>query len=104
VAARAGLESGFALLSEKQLPDRNREDLKQPDKARVALAELSGKAERLFIIDNVEDAETVRPRLPREATTGATRPEPCRSLCILIVFLNGGVITLPSPFCYSLRS
>src|SRR5271166_3158485 len=74
VDARAGLESGFALLFEKLFPDRAGEDLKQPDKARLALAELSGKPERLLVIDNVEDAESVRPWLPRDATTG------CRTL------------------------
>jgi TIR domain len=74
VDARAGLESGFALLFEKLFPYRAGEDLKQPDKARLALAELSGKSERLLVIDNVEDAESVRPWLPRNATTG------CRTL------------------------
>src|SRR5271166_4288059 len=74
VDARAGLESGFALLFEKLFPDRAGEDLKQPDKARLALAELSGKPERLLVIDNVEDAESVRPWLPRDTTTG------CRTL------------------------
>jgi hypothetical protein len=38
------------------------------------LAELSGRAERLLVIDNVDDAESVRPWLPRDATTG------CRTL------------------------
>jgi len=74
VDAQAGLESGFALLFEKLFPDRAGDDLKQPDKARLALAELSGKSERLLVIDNVEDAETVRPWLPRDTTTG------CRTL------------------------
>jgi len=35
---------------------------------------LSGKAERLLVIDNVENAQSVRPWLPRDATTG------CRTL------------------------
>jgi tetratricopeptide (TPR) repeat protein len=74
VDARAGLESGFALLFEKLFPDRAGEELKQPDKARLALAELSGKQDRLLLIDNVEDAESVRPWLPDGATTG------CRTL------------------------
>jgi len=74
VDARAGLESGFALLFEKLFPARASEELKQPEKARLALTELSGKAERLLVIDNVEDAESVRPWLPRDATTG------CRTL------------------------
>jgi tetratricopeptide (TPR) repeat protein len=74
VDARAGLESGFALLFEKLFPARVGEKLKQPDKARLALAELSGKQDRLLVIDNVEDAESVRPWLPRDAATG------CRTL------------------------
>jgi tetratricopeptide (TPR) repeat protein len=74
VDARVGLESGFALLFGKLFPDRADEDLKQEDKARLALAELSGKQDRLLVIDNVEDAESVRPWLPRDATTG------CRTL------------------------
>jgi tetratricopeptide (TPR) repeat protein len=74
VDARAGLESGFALLFGKLFPGRAAEELKQGDKARLALAELSGQRDRLLVIDNVEDAETVRPWLPRDATTG------CRTL------------------------
>ena len=74
VDARAGLESGFALLFEKLFPARAGEELKQEDKARLALAELSGKQDRLLVIDNVEDAESVRPWLPRDPTTG------CRTL------------------------
>ncbi|MGC1617510.1 MAG: TIR domain-containing protein, partial [Candidatus Acidiferrum sp.] len=70
VDARAGLESGFARLFEKLFPSRAGEDLKQPEKARLALVELSGKPERLLVIDNAEDAESVRPWLPRNATTG----------------------------------
>ena len=38
------------------------------------LAELSGRAERLLVIDNAEDAESVRPWLPCAPTTG------CRTL------------------------
>jgi tetratricopeptide (TPR) repeat protein len=74
VDARAGLESGFALLFEKLFPKRAGEDLKQPDKAKLALAELCGKQDRLLVIDNVEDAKSVVPWLPDEATTG------CRTL------------------------
>ena len=74
MGAQAGLESGFALLFEKLFPARAGEDLKQPDKARLALAELSGKPDRLLVIDNVEDAELIRPWLPRNPTTG------CRTL------------------------
>ena len=74
VDARVGLESGFALLFEKLFPGRAGEDLKQPDEARLALVELSGKQDRLLVIDNVEDAESVRPWLPHSATTG------CRTL------------------------
>jgi len=33
-----------------------------------------GRAERLLVLDNVEDAESVRPWLPRDPTTG------CRTL------------------------
>ena len=69
VDARAGLESGFAVLFGKLFPDRASEDLKQEDKARLALAELSAKQDRLLVIDNVEDAESVRPWLPRESLT-----------------------------------
>src|ERR1019366_4892866 len=68
VDARSGLESGFALMFEKLCPDRANEDLKQDDRARLALAELSGRRERLLVIDNVEDAESVRPFLPRTGT------------------------------------
>ena len=35
---------------------------------------MCGRAERLLVLDNVEDAENVRPWLPRDATTG------CRTL------------------------
>ena len=48
--------------------------LQQPDKAKLALAELSGRADRLLVLDNVEGAESVRPWLPRDPTTG------CRTL------------------------
>lgn len=68
VDARSGLESGFALMFEKLCPDRANEDLKQDDRARLALAELSGPRERLLVLDNVEDAKSVRPFLPRTGT------------------------------------
>jgi tetratricopeptide (TPR) repeat protein len=74
VDARAGLESGFALLFGKLFPDRSDAGLQQPDKAKLVLAELSGRAERLLVLDNVSDAESVRPWLPRDPTTG------CRTL------------------------
>jgi hypothetical protein len=74
INARAGLESGFALLFGKLFPGRSDVGLQQPDKARLVLAELSGRAERLLVIDNVDDAESVLPWLPREPTTG------CRTL------------------------
>src|SRR6516162_8825435 len=74
VDARAGLESGFALLFGKLFPDRSDAGLQQPDKAKLVLAELSGRAERLLVLDNVADAESVRPWLPRDPTTG------CRTL------------------------
>jgi tetratricopeptide (TPR) repeat protein len=74
VDARAGMESGFALLFGKLFPGRSEVGLTQPDKAQLVLAELSGRAERLLVLDNVEDAEGVRPWLPRDPTTG------CRTL------------------------
>ena len=74
VDARAGLESGFALLFGKLFPGRSDAGLQQPDKAKLVLAELSGRAERLLVLDNVEDAESVRPWLVRDPTTG------CRTL------------------------
>jgi tetratricopeptide (TPR) repeat protein len=74
VDARGGLESGFALLFQKLFPGRPDVGLQQPDKAQLVLAELSGRAERLLVLDNVEDAESVRPWLPRDPTTG------CRTL------------------------
>src|SRR4029077_4212569 len=74
VDARAGLESGFALLFGKLFPGRSKAGLQQPDRAKLALAELSGRADRLLVLDNVEDAESVRPWLPRDPTTG------CRTL------------------------
>jgi tetratricopeptide (TPR) repeat protein len=74
VDARAGLESGFALLFGKLFPGRSDAGIQQPDKAQLVLAELCGSAERLLILDNVEDAESVRPWLPRDPTTG------CRTL------------------------
>ena len=72
--ARAGLESGFALLFEKLFPGRTDTGLQQPDKAKLVLAELSGGAERLLVLDNVEDAESIRPWLVRGPTSG------CRTL------------------------
>ena len=74
VDARAGLESGFALLFGKLFPGRSDAGMQQPDKAKAVLAELCGRAERLLVLDNVEDAESVRPWLPRDPTTG------CRTL------------------------
>jgi hypothetical protein len=74
VDARAGLESGFALLFGKLFPGRSDVGLQQPDKARLVLAELCGRAERLLVLDNLEDAESVRPWLPRDPITG------CRTL------------------------
>ena len=32
-----------------------------------------GRAERLLVLDNVEDAESVRPWLPRDPTTGCRK-------------------------------
>jgi tetratricopeptide (TPR) repeat protein len=74
VDARSGLESGFALLFGKLFPGRSDAGIQQPDRAKLVLAELSGRAERLLVLDNVEDAESVRPWLPRDPTTG------CRTL------------------------
>jgi len=74
VDARAGLESGFALLFDKLFPDRSDVGMQQPDRAKLVLAELCGRAERLLVLDNVEDTESVRPWLPRDPTTG------CRTL------------------------
>ena len=74
VDARAGLESGFALLFGKLFPGRSEAGMQQPDKAKLVLAELCGRAERLLVLDNVADAESVRPWLPRDPTTG------CRTL------------------------
>jgi hypothetical protein len=74
VDAHAGLESGFALLFGKLFPGRSDAGLQQPDKAKLALAELSGRADRLLVLVNVEDAESVRPWLPRDPMTG------CRTL------------------------
>jgi hypothetical protein len=74
VDARAGLESGFALLFGSLFPGRSDAGLKQPDKAQLALAELCGRAQRLLVLDNVEDYESVGPWLPRDPVTG------CRTL------------------------
>ena len=74
VDARAGLESGFALLFGKLFPGRSDAGLQQPDKAQLVLAELCRRTERLLVLDNVEHAESVRPWLPRDPTTG------CRTL------------------------
>jgi hypothetical protein len=68
VDARAGLESGFALLFGKLFPGRS--DVGQPDKAQLVLAELRGHAERLLVLDNVEDTESIRFWVPRAPTTG----------------------------------
>ena len=48
--------------------------MQQTDKAKLVLEELCGRAERLLVLDNVEDAESVRPWLLRDPTTG------CRTL------------------------
>ena len=74
VDARAGLESGFSLLFGKLFPGRSDAGMQQPDKAAAVLAELSGRAERLLVLDNLEDAESVRPWLVRDPTSG------CRTL------------------------
>jgi tetratricopeptide (TPR) repeat protein len=74
VDARGGLERGFALLFGKLFPGRSDAGLQQPDRAKLALAELSGRADRLLVLDNVEDAQSVLPWLPRDPTTG------CRTL------------------------
>ena len=70
VDARLGLESGFALLFGKVLPDLSDMGLQQQEKAKLVLTELSGRAERLLVLDNVADAESVRPWLPRDPTSG----------------------------------
>jgi tetratricopeptide (TPR) repeat protein len=72
--ARADLESGFALLFGKLFPGRADVGLQQPDKAHLVLAELCGPTERLLVLDNVEDSESIRPWLPRDPMTG------CRTL------------------------
>jgi len=74
VDARAGLESGFSLLFGKLFPGRSDAGLQQPDRAAAVLKELSGRAERLLVLDNLEDAESVRPWLVRDPTSG------CRTL------------------------
>ncbi len=74
VDARFGLESGFALLFGKLFPGRPDAGMQQPDKAAAVLTELAGRAERLLVLDNVEDAESVRPWLVRDPTSG------CRTL------------------------
>ncbi len=74
VDARAGLESGFSLLFGKLFPGRSDAGMQQPDKAAAVLRELAGGAERLLVLDNVEDAESVRPWLVRDPTSG------CRTL------------------------
>jgi tetratricopeptide (TPR) repeat protein len=74
VDARAGLETGFALLFGKLFPGRPDAGMQQADKAASVLAELAGRAERLLVLDNVEDAESVRPWLVRDPTSG------CRTL------------------------
>jgi hypothetical protein len=72
--ARAGLESSFALLFGKLFPGRSDAGLQHPGKAKLVLAELSAGAERLLLLDNVEDEESVRPWLVRDPTSG------CRTL------------------------
>jgi tetratricopeptide (TPR) repeat protein len=74
VDARRGYESEYARLFDRLFPGRAQADLKPDEKAQQALAELNSKAERLLVIDNAEDAESVRPWLPREAESG------CRTL------------------------
>jgi tetratricopeptide (TPR) repeat protein len=74
VDARAGLESGLALLFGKLFPGRSYDAMQQPDKAKLVLAELSAPPKRLLVLDNVEDAESVRPWLVRDPTSG------CRTL------------------------
>jgi tetratricopeptide (TPR) repeat protein len=81
VDARAGagnsrlkLESEFARLCEILFPASKESGLSVPEKAQRALAELSDKTPRLLVIDNAEDAESVRPFLPRGAGCG------CRTL------------------------
>ena len=62
------------MLFGKLFPGRSDLGLQQPRKAQLVLAELSGPAERLLVLDNVEDAESVSHWLPRDPTTG------CRTL------------------------
>jgi len=70
VDAREGLENGFALLFAKLFPDRLDQGMKQHQKAKAVLEAISDRAERLLVIDNVEDAESVRPWLPCDLRTG----------------------------------
>jgi tetratricopeptide (TPR) repeat protein len=72
--ARRGYENEFALLFDKLFPEHAGFDIKPAEKARLALAELNGKPERLLVIDNVEDEVSVRPWLPRNPTSN------CRTL------------------------
>jgi len=74
VDGRAGLETGFALLFGKLFPGRSDAGMRQSDKAKLVLVELASRAQRLLVLDNVEDADGLRPWLPRDPTTG------CRTL------------------------
>jgi hypothetical protein len=72
IDARRGYESEFARLFDRLFPDRSAFDANPNEKALQALRALDGPHERLLVIDNVEDAESVRAWLPR-AATGACR-------------------------------
>jgi len=74
IDARRGYQSEFALIFDEFFPERAIATLKPEEKAAQALAELNGPRERLLVIDNAEDAGSVRPWLPRRATSG------CRTL------------------------
>jgi tetratricopeptide (TPR) repeat protein len=74
VDARLGLDLEFARLCDILFPASRQSGLSVPEKAQRALAELSDKTPRLLVIDNAEDAESVRPFLPRGAQSG------CRTL------------------------
>jgi tetratricopeptide (TPR) repeat protein len=74
VDARRGYQAEFARLFDLLFPERSDPKIKPDEKAAGALADLNEKAERLLVIDNVEDSESVRPWLPRKATSG------CRTL------------------------
>jgi len=68
VDARRGYEAEFALAFDRLFPERATADILPAAKAQAALAELNGATDRLLVIDNAEDAESVRPWLPRGAT------------------------------------